>query len=401
MIGKTNAMAKASGEDKVIDLSMQDVYGNPIRQTTANCYVVTKPGVYKFPLVFGNAITNGEVNSAAFTNNGGTNSRDFVDRNNTIISTPFIEQNIELAGYDEDKIFGAEISNYDTEEVFAGVGIIGGEECKYMQVEISSVPSEGANGVISVVNGYRESLWSWHIWVWPHDLTPVEITNSTGVKYGIMPVNLATKLDYGTVYGSGTSGYKNWFYQFGRPTPMLLPASYSSTSRHEIGRFAINGAAYYCDSFVEPYTFFKEDTNGNWFKDYPSQSYNMWDAACTAKGNSDNDVVKTVYDPCPVGWKMPNGNVFTGFSIDNVVGSFSNGWKFKRYSGDTKGVFFPAAGRITSAGSVSLVGSNVGVWLSSAYSTTRVYMLQATSSKVQTQTTAARAYGFSVRPVQD
>lgn len=55
------------GAGSVTDLSMFDIYGNSISQTTANCYVVSKPGIYKFPLVFGNALKNGSVNSLSYT----------------------------------------------------------------------------------------------------------------------------------------------------------------------------------------------------------------------------------------------------------------------------------------------------------------------------------------------
>lgn len=68
-----------SASDGIIDLSLRDVHGNPIKRSTANCYVIKEPGQYKFPLVYGNGIKNGKVNNAAFTNNGDANSCDFVD----------------------------------------------------------------------------------------------------------------------------------------------------------------------------------------------------------------------------------------------------------------------------------------------------------------------------------
>ena len=114
------------------------------------------------------------------------------------------------------------------------------------------------------------------------------------------------------------------------------------------------------------------------------------------------NVVKTIYDPCPIGFKMPNGNTFIDFSTSNVVGSFANGWKFKRYSGDTVGVFFPVSGfRSYSGGSLYLVGSSGSVWLSSAYSQINAYLLLFDSSNVYPQDNNPRASGFSVRPVQD
>ena len=41
------------------DLSTHDIKGKVTPRNTANCYVISHPGYYKIPLVYGNAITNG------------------------------------------------------------------------------------------------------------------------------------------------------------------------------------------------------------------------------------------------------------------------------------------------------------------------------------------------------
>lgn len=374
-----------------IDLSLQDVYGNPIAQSTANCYVVREVGQYKFPLVYGNAIKNGKVNTAAFTNNGGSNSHDFVNGYRQVITQPYIE-------YDTQYLDVVEIVNSDENNIITDVSLVDGEPCKYVQFKVNNVPLTGGNVIIwfRTHGEINASLWSWHIWLWPHDLSPVEITNSTGVKYNIMPVNLASKYDSDGVH------IKNWFYQWGRPNPMLLPSAWSSTTDHTPGSITkVSKASDLSDGISNPSTFYYNSASPyNWFgtKSY----YNLWDAACTDVGASDNDTVKTVYDPCPVGWKVPNGNVFTGFSKSNVVGSFDGGWKFKRYSGDTVGVFFPASGyRSNSDGSLLNVGSEGAVWLSSAYDQGYAYYLSFRLGNVVPKNSSRLSRGLSIRPVQD
>ena len=378
-------------EYKVItvrDLSLMDVYGNPINRSTANCYVVREPGQYKFPLVYGNAIKNGKVNTAAFTNNGAANSHDFVNIHGNAISSPYIEIDMSY------NLGIAAQSNEDTQGIVTDLSLEDGEPCRYLKFKVNSIPSTGANIII----GYGSDvwIWTWHIWVWPHSLSPVEITNATGVKYNIMPVNLASKYDSDGVH------IKNWFYQWGRKDPMLCPASYNSSTNHSPGiieiypktddlKYGIGRVEWFYYNSSSPY---------NWFGD--KSYYNLWDAACTGTGASDNDTVKTVYDPCPVGWKIPNGNVFTGFSTSNVVGNFNGGWKFKRYSDDTVGVFFPASGwRRYSDGSLANVGLHSYVWFSSAHSQNLAYNLYFDSSSVNPQNVKYRAHGYSVRPVQD
>ena len=370
---------------KVKDLSLFDVYGNPIQRSTANCYVVREAGQYKFPVVYGNAIKNGKANTAAFTNNGNSNSHDFVNGYGFKILQPYI--NVDIDPIDVNCI----VSNTDCSDTnISSLSI--DDNWDYIQFTIVEVPSEGGNVIISICNG-NEVFWSWHIWLWPHDLSPVEITNSTGVEYNIMPVNLASKYDADGVH------IKNWFYQWGRPMPLLCPSAWNSTTDHTPGSITKASKAGFLDEGIAfPTKFYYNSSSPyNWFgiKSY----YNLWDAACTGEGNSDNDTVKTVYDPCPVGWKIPNGNTFTGLSVL----SSSNGIvKMRRYSGDIVGVGFPLSGyRDFSDGSFLYVGSIGYVWLSSANSQNYAYYLNFYSSNVSPQSYNSRALGFSVRPVQD
>ena len=194
-----------------------------------------------------------------------------------------------------------------------------------------SVPSTGANGVISVKDSSGTIIWNWHIWVWADSLATVSITNSSSVTYKILPYNLASKWD-----NAGRT-IKNWFYQWGRSVPMLCPSTYnSSTSSDSYGTLSFK-IGYTADSYSQgianPTTFYYNDNSipHNWFD---TSYYNLWDANCTSTGWSDNTTVKTVYDPCPPGFKIPNGNTFTGFSTGN---KFNKGYTWN-------GSFFPASG---------------------------------------------------------
>ena len=387
----------------VIDLSMQDIHGNSIQQTTANCYVIKEMGKYKFPLVFGNALKNGSVNSAAYTKIG-SYCHKFVDYNNTTISSPYIE-NVSGAAK------SAQLSITDTDGVFTNIEIVDGINCKYIQFEVISIPITGANGIISVKNSSGVIMWSWHIWIWPYDLTPVEITNATGVKYNILPVNLATKLD--TVNSGGiasqTTGWKNWFYQWGRPIPLLCSSAYNSTNNHEsFGElsFSTSTPATGLNIGIQNPTilyYYDGASNNCWFSNNSSEVYNLWDASNNGTtGNSDNNVVKTIYDPCPIGFKVPNGNTFSYFSTTNKVGNFTNGWKFKRYSGDTVGTFFPATGhRNAVVGTFWGQGSDGYIWMASSYSYNSSYYFCWGYNYCSYQSTFSRSGALSIRPVQE
>lgn len=65
------------GEAYAYDLSSHDIYGKLIVPkngdlgTTANCYVVSAPGWYRFPAVYGCSVKNGGDNNKAYTGAGG------------------------------------------------------------------------------------------------------------------------------------------------------------------------------------------------------------------------------------------------------------------------------------------------------------------------------------------
>ena len=382
-------IALYTGEPR--DLSMRDIQGN-IRNTatTANCYVIKEKGTYRIPLVYGNAVVNGSTNSASYTKVSGTDSLDFVNGAGTIINTPFIEK--------QTVISNAELSIADTDSVFTDISISSNpnvtdiSNCGYVQFKVASIPSTGANGVISIMNSSGTIIWNWHIWIWADNLSTVSITNSSGVTYNILPYNLASKWD-----SSGKTFIKNWFYQWGRSVPMLCPSAYnSSTNSNSYGTSSFN-TAYRANSYSQgianPTTFYcSNDSLYNWFGS--TSYYNLWDANCTTTGASDNITVKTVYDPCPPGFKIPNGNTFTGFSISNG-GSFNKGYTWN-------GTFFPASGfRNSSEGALSNVRSHGFCWSSAAFSQGYAYYLSFYNQRVLPQERGGRAGGFSVRPVAE
>lgn len=333
------------------DLSMFDIYGKSIDQTTANCYVVKEVGTYKFPLVYGNAIKNGEVNKIAYTNIVAPNSHSFVNYKNGGITNPYIETDT------QESVVSAQLSIADTDGVFGDISIVAGHTCRYLKFTILNVPDTGANGIISIKDKQGVIMWSWHIWVWKDDLTPVTITNHTGVNYDILPVNLASKWETNS---SEPTKIKNWYYKYGLATPYICTEHYNSNvNSPNYGVLPLNTVVM---KRLIPYSWEIHCPNYFQFTDSDDMlpgwdfgvGYNLWNQKNITYGASDNNVVKTIYDPSPIGFTVPNGKVFSGFVKDgeyaetlddmNVIGDFNNGFYFKRNSDDTIGVFFPASG---------------------------------------------------------
>ena len=379
---------------KVTDLSMQDIFGNPISQSTANCYVIRETGWYMFPIVYGNAIKDGVVNTDSYTNNGGNYSRDFDNCFGSTITSPYIEEDVNKTA------ISVHLGMADTSGVFTDISIIDGSPCRYIKFKVNSIPVTGANGVISLRANQYSIMWSWHIWVWADDLTPVEVENATGVKYYFMPVNLASKYD-----DSNKQYIKNWLYQWGRSVPMLCGKTYNSTTDHpNYGEFTFSktsSATSMSYGIRMPSTFYKRTTRegsaGVWFDDDVFKFYNLWDASRTTKGISDNNVVKTVYDPCPVGFRVPNGSEFSSFTKDNVVSYTKRSTNYKRYPDDTVGITLHFV--YTRHGQTGELRSDRYHWYSSIESSADAYSFDPYYDNPMRDEYVSAA--LSVRPIQE
>ena len=123
-------------------------------------------------------------------------------------------------------------------------------------------------------------------------------------------------------------------------------------------------------------------------------------------------MAKTIYDPNLPGWTLPSGRFATGFTTTgsntstasqfNVIGSWSNGWTFKKDSSDTDGVYFPASGfRTRTSGALSSVGSYGYWWTFAPSSQTNARYLGFYSGYVYPLNNNYRAYGFGVWPCRE
>ena len=138
--------------------------------------------------------------------------------------------------------------------------------------------------------------------------------------------------------------------------------------------------------------------------------YNLWNVDNERIDANDDKVIKSVYDPCPVGYTVAPVRTFTGFTTTgsnssttsewNVQGSFNNGWLFygqSNKSGST--VFFPATGRrLASTGSLTDVSTYGWYWVAGLYSTSHGRDLYFRASNVDPLSGDPRSYGFAVRP---
>ena len=408
---------------EAIDLSMYDYTGVRLMlRNTANCYVVRTAGSYKIPLVYGNAIKNGDTNAAAYTRLGTTYTADFVNHLGNQITSPFIEANAGCSAGSVGLLWQTDKGD------ITEVNLVDGTDCRYLQFTVGQIPATNGVAVVYVKDKNGDTMWSWMIWLTTDNLEPLTFTNHTEVEYNLMPEAL------GTIWNAGRTKSFNVHYQWGRKDPMCPPNAYNSNANRPL--YDIKGDTYtgfgnygvandsdaggtvrsVANSIKMPEKFFLQydEVGYNWNNlDY---FYNFWNAADTAATLDDNQAtaIKTIYDPCPAGWMLPAGRAFTGFTTSGssvssgaptgceVVGSFSNGWKFKRNADDAAGNYFPASGyRGRTSGALDIVGSIGYYWSFASNSRANARYLNFHASAVTPTYTSYRANGFSVRPSRE
>ncbi|VTY02898.1 Uncharacterised protein [uncultured Prevotella sp.] len=418
-------------------------------ENTANSYLISAPGHYRIPLVYGNAIKNGSDNQSAYkTSNTGTYILStFKDHLNHDITNPWIEKsNAANAGIDGAKIVWADEKDLVTSPSIAHDA----SNNAYLDFEVKATDIKSGNAVVAVTkNG--TVVWSWHLWFAPKSaLNKIEVTNHQGVKYNFTEETLGwkpTKWEGSTynkartvkvkveqtIANNGTKqvavlnitqnpGIKRTgiatLYQFGRKD--AFPGmDETQLPQGAITKNAGNNMSI-TNGIQNPQNFYIHG-NSWWYTPPAGYSYNnLWSADNTTDGLNDNAVVKTVYDPCPVGFKMPASNAFTGFTsngqdqytVANINVDDTTDWpkfsaaygnNFWTNSSKNATIFFPASGfRNNLDGSLIYVGVGGRYWSAVPYYAGQGCDLFSQSGNVRTQGGSGYcALGLAARPVSE
>ena len=444
--------AKGSASD-YYDLSIHDIKGNTTLRNTANCYVISHPGYYKIPLVYGNAIKNGATNTNAYISQAPTGTpnesfvlRHFKDHTDQDITDPWITQTNGGVNAPD----GANLVWADESGLVTNLAVTGSGTNAFVKFEVPAASIKNGNAVIAVTKG-GTVVWSWHLWFAPQDVLGTvactnfqnkvyKFTNETlGWKYTAWsattysaPRSVKVKVEqtqgqasgkqvgYITITqnnGNTRQGYAT-YYQWGRKdavpgTDAIAQGSYSFNDNTFGGRPIGDAIRHPENMFNRAHA-----VNADWCN---ATYYNLWSMDNTVKGFNDNAVVKTIYDPCPAGFHMPASNAFTGFTTTgngtstqsefNVSGAWDNGYNFNnRITSPDATVYFPALGLrtplLSSVGSSGLYWSAVPNITDNSFfgwsnSEDRGCANTFSSGYIYPQFTYGRAYGCAVRPVSD
>ena len=440
--------------------NLSNATGAAAVQNTANCYVISAPGHYMIPLVYGNAIKNGGTNRSAYATsslpvtNVGTALNPLVDHNGKSITDPWIEK---TNGKANNGINTAQVTWADEKDLvmLSGTPIYRDASGNaFVKFEVKKENIKSGNAVISVKKG-STTLWSWHLWFAPKNaLDKIAVTNKQGSTYEFTNEALGWKPTawQGTPYQSprtikvkvkqtigekqeavititqlpGTTsrtGYTTQ-YQWGRKD--AFPGKSGQPAQGTINWNA--GSNMYMQTIIQnPQNYYTAGYNRDgslnaeaWFAKYYT-FYNLWsmnqkDKVSMNQANSQT-VVKTIYDPSPVGFSVPANDAFTGFTENGLNGGRMNvngtdnaqtynnnfGHNFWTNSSKTETIFFPATGyREAKDGNiVSYYGNYGDYWTATPTDMNNGSVMGFDVSSVHPLFRNIRAFGFAVRPAAE
>lgn len=243
---------------------------------SANCYMISEKGTYGFPAVKGNSSESvGAVDSVeVLWESFGTTEK------------PHITDLINSVSYSGNTIV------FQTNNTF----------------------HEG-NALIAAKDKNGTILWSWHIWMLKEGIVEQSYANDAGT---LMDRNLGA-----FSATPGNNGCFGLMYQWGRKDPFLGMANSSDESVATVDMpdpisSSTYGSIEY--SIANPTAIIYNDY-GTWASKESNSITTLWQET------------KTIYDPCPSGWKVPTGGSKGVWSKAKMTDSSS-------YNSELKGCLF-------------------------------------------------------------
>lgn len=373
--------------------------GGQINENTANCYVVSAPGYYSFPMVYGNAIRKSKPNPDAYTYFPRANNilSPFINHLGQGITDPYIIFNHVIPDH-------AELLWEDALDLVTDIQYNPGDNGGNISFKVDKTTIRQGNAVICIKDEQDQILWSWHIWVTDMNIgTTIPLKNSSMInecmKYplGYCEANSITypsrscrvrfvagdkKEEMIVNQNEKVVSYNDniVFYQWGRKDP-FIPSDGSANNKIWYDQ---NNNPNISSPVVRYY-----ESKETWYMDcisYPNVMYTLKNKELYRKNLWNNmyqkdlvyySVLKTIYDPCPVGFTIPGSSVFQSLTktgnaeyadTDNINGIWDgnlNAWKMNLNEDAINFLYLYTFGyRKNTDGNFSDVGKLGFYWLS-------------------------------------
>ena len=308
----------------------------------ANCYVVPDSGLYKFKLVKGNSSESvGAVESVRVLWES----------------------------------FGTDVKPSAFELISAT-----SKDGDYAVFEVPQDFKKG-NAVIAAYDAQDNILWSWHIWLTNDEIKSETYYVKSADGFGEEVAGVVMDRNLGALSNEPNEvGSFGLMYQWGRKDPFVGSANSAGTafavSTRNLRVAVVDAASQTVEySVANPHVFIYGNSRKDWV---------------AVKDNTLWATSKTKYDPCPPGWRVPDGgtgvnNVQAGlwakigmspYGLTPMPASWQSGWKGMKFPISKTGYssWYPAPGGIGLDAALKLVGIDGTYWTASAIGGSHEYV---------------------------
>ena len=342
MIGDAIITARAGDKTATCAITVADDkgYADLSDEGTANCYLVSMAGDYKFKAV--------KVNSAESV--GDVSTAEVLWESFGTKVKPAVGDLISSASFSDGYI------HFSTPDTFAN-----------------------GNAVIAAKDSEGNILWSWHIWCSEEGWQEQVYLNNAGT---MMDRNLGA-----TSATPGSVGALGLLYQGGRKDPFLGSSSISSSTKAlSTGTWSTTVTSITNELAVKnPTVFYKGPFN------------------CLPDGNWSNK--KTIYDPCPAGWRVPDGGFEggiwkkAGFASTDFVDNTNKGIAFDISDGGK--AWYPFSGYLNNRDGVLNNSGSHGYYWSVTSGNRQTYYQHFSYNGNVSPSSSYRDYGYAVRCLKE
>ena len=371
----SGAAAKGSSSEYY---NLSNASGAATIQNTANCYVIDGPGYYMFPCVLGNGIKDSQPNPGAWTATDNPDASHglsmLFDYTGNDITSPYVHNSSSAAGTPTSAILlwedvqGLIETSDNTLTLEADANGV-----YWIKFHIGASAIDQGNAVLAVKDENGIIMWSWHIWVTDHRFDGTDDMAVDGVNFSKVNLGWVEKERISSLKRTGNMVYlrikqresektavikvfqwddeETWYagmpangynplYQFGRKDPIIpgIPATsmsagtnvpvYGSVTSLSVEKYNQSQTS----STTVPHHYAIRNphklifTEIDWDKERYSWSYDIIFNSWNVLSGNQKDINeinepqrKSVYDPCPVGYQVPQAYDFRRFYLDNEV----------------------------------------------------------------------------------
>ena len=205
------------------------------------------------------------------------------------------------------------------------------------------------NAVIGLLDSRGVCIWSWHIWSVDYEIEATAQTYASGAVF--MDRNLGALATDCT-----QAAAKGLYYQWGRKDPFPHPASFTNNARpasfiyhdnyaygtirpedHDAREvMSVKWATQHPTTFIRKADYEVDEPEEDVLDWLFRSHHNLW-GNTTEQGYDVSKVCrKTIYDPCPPGWRVPDACDFEGIAMSQTqlpycVNIVYSGTKTARY----------------------------------------------------------------------